>query len=207
LTDPIPALRVRDLEVVYQRGGEPAAQGVSFELGAGEGLLITGDHGAGKTSVLRALLGLVRATGVIELLGGRPGDIAVQRSVGYAPEGRTFTERHSPLEIVGVVSAIRVGRRSGDVVDDALERAGVPPDRRNARGLDVEEIRRTAMACAIAADPVVLVLDDPWEFAETEREIARARARGATVVVATHDPGGFPALLDRTLTLVDGRPE
>jgi len=207
LTDPIPAVRVRDLEVVYQRGGEPAVQGVSFELGPGEGLLIAGDHGAGKTSVLRALLGLVRAAGQIELLGGRPGDIDVQRRVGYTPEGRTFTQRHNPREIVGVVTAIRVGRRARDVVEDALERAGVPPDRRDARGLDVEEIRRTAIACAIAANPEVLVLDDPWEFVETEREITRARARGAAVVVATHDPGGFPALLGRTLTLVDGRPE
>jgi ABC-type multidrug transport system ATPase subunit len=197
---------VRDLEVGYQRGAEPAVHGVSFDLATGEGLLITGDRGSGKTSVLRALLGLVRATGEIELLGGHPGDVALQRRVGYAPEGRTFAERHSPRQIVAIVSAIRVGRSARDVVEDALDRAGLPADRRDARSLEIEDIRRTAMACAIAADPEVLVLDDPWEFVETEREITRARARGAAVVVATHDPGGFPALLGRTLTLVDGHP-
>lgn len=199
-------MRVRDLEVVYQRGGEPAVHGVSFDLGAGEGLLITGDRGSGKTSVLRALLGLVQPTGVVELLGGRPGDIALQQRVGYAPEGRTFDERHSPREIVGLVCAIRLGRGSRDIAEDALERAGLPVDRRGARDLQIEDTRRVAMACAIAADPEVLILDDPWEFVETEREIARARARGAAVVVATHEPGGFPILLGRTLTLVDGHP-
>ena len=199
-------MRVRDLEVVYQRGGEPAVHGVSFDLGIGEGLLITGDRGSGKTSVLRALLGLVGAAGVVEILCGRPGAIPVQRRVGYAPEGRTFAERHSPREIVRIVSAIRIGRGSRDVAEDALERAGLPADRRDVRSLEIEEIRRVAMACAIAADPEVLVLDDPWEFVETEREITRARARGAAVVVATHEPGGLPTLLGRTLNLVDGHP-
>jgi ABC-type multidrug transport system ATPase subunit len=105
------------------------------------------------------------------------------------------------------VSAIRTGRRAADVAEDALTRAGLPEERRGTRTLEIEEVRRTALACALAADPQLLVLDDPWEFVETEQEIARARGRGAAVIVASHEPGGFPAMLGRTLMLKEGRPE
>lgn len=181
-------------------------QGVSFDLAGGEGLVLAGDRGSGKSSVLRALLGLTGSTGEIVVLGGHPGDIAVQQRIGYAPEGRAFLERHTPREIVRLVSAIRIGRAAADVAEDALARAGLPAERRAVRALEVEEVRRTALACALAGDPQLLVLDDPWEFVETERELARARERGAAVIVATHDPGGFPATLGRTIALVDGRP-
>ena len=195
---------MRDLEVVYQRGGEPAATAVAFTLSPGDGLLLTGDHGAGKTSVLRAVLGLVVATGEITVLGAPPGSHEVTARVGYGPQGRTFLERHTPHEIVRVVTGLRTGRPASDVANDAMERAGIVTRRRDARTVDVEDIRRVALACAIAADPALIVLDDPWEFPETIAEIERARARGAAVLVATDEPGGFTDLLGRTITLVNG---
>lgn len=194
---------VRDLGVVYQRGGEPAVDGVSFELRRGDGLLIAGDPGAGKTSVLRALMGLVVASGDVTVFGHAPGDPALAGRIGYGPQGRTFTEAHSPRAIVRLVGRIR-GIRDAAAGDDALERAGIPPGRRDSRALDMEELRRVALACALAGDPDLLVLDDPWEFPETVAEIARARERGAAVLAASHDPGGLPDLLGRTITLVNG---
>ncbi len=204
MTDGPPALAVRDLEVVYQRGGEPACRDVVLTLGTGDGLLLTGDHGAGKTSVLRAVLGLVIASGEILVFGQPPGTPGLARRIGYGPQGRTFPEHHSPSEVVGLITALRIGRPAPALADAALERCGLPSTRRDARTLDVEEVRRVALACAIAADPDLIVLDDPWEFSETHAEIERARARGAAVLVATDEPGSFAARLDRTLTLVAG---
>lgn len=199
-------LAVRGLEVVYQRGGEPAASAVAFALDTGAGLLLTGEHGAGKTSVLRAILGLVVATGDVALFGSPRGTAEVMGRVGYGPQGRMFLERHTPREIVGLVTALRTGRPDPDVADEAIERAEIPSQKRDARTLDVEEIRRVALACAISADPELIVLDDPWEFPETFAEIERARARGAAVLVATDEPGRFGTLLGRIITLVDGVP-
>lgn len=206
MTEVTPALAVRELEVVYQRGGEPAARDVTFTLDAGAGLVLAGDHGAGKTSVLRAILGLTVATGEIALFGASPGTPAVTARVGYGPQGRTFLEGHTPRQIVRLITALRTGRPAPDVADEALERAGFPSERRDARTLDVEDVRRVALACAIAADPALIVLDDPWEFPETFAQIEHARTRGAAVLVATDEPGGFAALLGRTITLVDGVP-
>lgn len=202
-----PVVDVRDLEVVYQRGGEPAVTGLSFTLGAGESVLVTGEHGAGKTSVLRAILGLAVPNGELSVFGHRPGSPEALRRVGYGPQGRTFTEGHSPVELLDLVVQLRLGRRAPDVVTQALDRSGLTTEQHRIRTTDSEDVRRIALACAIAADPDLLVLDDPWEFPETAVEIERARARGAAILVATDDPGGFATLLGRTIALVDGVPQ
>ncbi len=191
-----------DLEVVYQRGAEPAVSGISFALDAGDGLLFTGGHGSGKTSVLRALLGLVVASGHIEVLGSHPGDLRNAPRIGYAPQGRAYRETLTPHEIVTTVVTLRFGRRDESVVSAALDGAGIPTERYKARDLGVEETNRLALACAIAGDPDVLVLDDPWEFPETVAAIDRTRARGGIVVGASHEPGGLPDLFGRVIELI-----
>ena len=74
--------------------------------------------------------------------------------------------------------------------EDALERAGLGlvARWRTAR-LDAEGWRRLSLAMAVAGDPELVVLDDPWLFPETFREIAAARARGAAVLAASSRAG------------------
>ncbi len=192
----------RDVEIVYQRGGDLAVRGLTLSVGAGEGLLLTGEHGAGKTTFLRGLLGLMNYSGEIRVFGSElPG--TANRRIGYGPQGRTFLGRLRPQELVATVAALRTPTTDASVTE-ALTRAGLPTNRHGARTLEVDELRRVALACAIVGDPALVILDDPWEFVETHEEIARARSRGAAVIVATHDPGGFPARLGRTVTLEAG---
>lgn len=107
-------------------------------------------------------------------------------------------------EALGLVAALRGVPRS-EVVP-TLERCGIATAvGRRIHALEPEEVRRLSLACALIGDPEGIVLDDPWEFPETVAALARALDRGATVLVASPDPGGFPALLGRTLTLIDGR--
>ncbi len=199
------SLVVEELRVQYQRGAQPAIDGVTFRLAPGEGLLLAGERGSGKSSVLRALAGLVRFAGHVSVGGAFPGTPGASARVGYAPQGKSFPDRLTPREIVRLVAQLRGGAVPAGVVDDALDGAGVPAERRRSPTADVEVARRVALACALVGAPDVLLLDDPWEFPETEAAIAAVRARGGTVLAASHDPGNLPALLGRTLTLVDGR--
>jgi ABC-type branched-subunit amino acid transport system ATPase component len=88
----------------------------------------------------------------------------------------------------------------------AIEEAGVEHPDTRVESLEVEDVRRTSLACALIGEPDLLVLDDPWEFPETTAAIRRAMARGAAVLAASKDPGGLPALLGASMHLVDGAP-
>jgi len=204
LTDPRPGIEVDGLEVVYQRGAEPAVTGLGLQLAAGQGLLVTGRRGSGKTSVLRALLGLVRASGVIEVHGRRPEDPALAAEVGYGPQGRAFPEGVSPRRLLATVVRLRLGRADDGAVETALRDCGLAADRWTSGDLDVEQLRRVSLACAIAGEPRSIMLDDPWEFSETYAAIERCLAAGGVAVVATHDPGGFPTILAQSIELEGG---
>ncbi|MEW6581267.1 MAG: ATP-binding cassette domain-containing protein [Actinomycetota bacterium] len=197
------AVRVRDLEVRYARGGEPAVGGVSFEASPGDVVLLTGPAGCGKSTVLHALLGLAPAAGEVSVLGRPPGAPDVLRRVGYAPQGRPVDRRLTARETARLVAAAR-GLPAGEA-DAALERLGVAQPQRLAGRLDPEEMRRLTLALADMGAPDLVVLDDPWEMPETVEVIDRARGRGATVLVAIAEPGGLAGSATRTLQLVGGR--
>ncbi len=194
---------VTGLTVRYQGTSEPAITDISCDVPPGGGLCVTGPEGAGKTTLIRALVGLVPpGRGTISIMGGSPQLPAIRRQVGYGPERMPFPRAMRVRDAVRLVGAIRGTAEDPDI---ALERAGLPTgDRRVIATLDLGEVRRVSLACAITGGPRVLVLDDPWEYPETVEVIRSARADGVAVVVGTPDPGGLPALLGATLTLVDG---
>jgi ABC-type multidrug transport system ATPase subunit len=185
------------LEVRYHGGPDPAVSGVSLRLAPGEGLLVCGPRGAGKTSLLRGLLGLVP----------RGGEVTVPDAVGYGPQGGGFASGLRVAEVAALVAAVRGARRPRADAERALAGAGLQyVGRWPTRRLDAEGSRRLSLALAIAGDPPLVVLDDPWVLSETLREIARARQRGAAVLAASARPAGLAPALGRRLDLADGRP-
>jgi ABC-type multidrug transport system ATPase subunit len=169
--------------------------------------VVAGEAGAGKTSLLRALLGLAPSAGRARVLGAPPGAPAALRRVGYGPQGREFAGAGRARELVRLLARVRGLAAPDAAAEDALERAGLDAGaRRAAVAAGPEQARRVSLACGVLGDPDLLLLDDPWELPETLAEVARARARGAAVVVTARDPAPFAAALGRTLTLVDGVP-
>lgn len=196
---------VSELTVRYQGTAEPAIANISCEVRPGTGLCVTGPEGAGKSTLLRALVGLVPPLrGSVSVLGGSPQMPALRTQIGYAPDRLPFPRGLRVSDAVRLVGAIR---GVTDAPALALEQVGLPPhDRRIIWALELGEVRRVSLACAITGSPRALILDDPWEYPETVDVIRRALADGVTVVVGTLDPGGFPKLLGATLTLAEGAP-
>lgn len=197
-------IRARAIEVRYQRGGALAVNGVNIDLRCGAGLLITGDRGAGKSSVLRAVLGLAGPGGDITVLGAPAGDPPTLRRIGWAPQAWPFSFGLRGREVVRMVAELG-GHTAADADRMIDEMAVENPDAR-VEALEMEDVRRICMACALIGDPDLLVLDDPWEFPETTDAIRRAMARGAAVLAASSDPGGLPALLGASIHLTEGSP-
>ena len=180
---------------------------------AAETVALVGPSGAGKTSVLRAIAGLLRPERGRVALGGETW-LDTARGVDLPPErrrvGLVFQE-YALFPHLSVRANVAFGGR--DRVDELLERFGIAglADARPGE-LSGGERQRVALARALARDPGVLLLDEPLSAldAHTRAQRARGAARAAAelglpTVIVTHDFEDATSLADRVGVLVDGR--
>ena len=199
------SIAAEGVDVRYHGGPEPAVRDVSFALLPGDGLMVSGPAGAGKTSLLRGILGLVAHRGRLEVLGDAPGGPHARARSGYGPQGTGFAAGLTVGETARLTACLRGGGPAEGAA--ALDAAGLSyvAGWRTSR-LDAEGWRRLSLAVAIAGDPDLVVLDDPWVLTETIAAIRAARDRGATVVVAARRPAGLAPVLGRRIALREGVP-
>jgi molybdate transport system ATP-binding protein len=196
----IPALEV---DVTIPVGREHAAVQAHFTLPEGI-LVIFGPSGTGKTLTVRAVAGLVAATGTIrvggETLLDAEADVNVapeHRRVGYVPQHAALFPHLSARDNVAFGLRVRGSRNdSGSLAERWLERLGVShlADRMPVR-LSGGESQRVALARALAPDPRVVLLDEPFNSLDltTRREMRRVvrqvqEASGVPMVFVTHSP-------------------
>jgi peptide/nickel transport system ATP-binding protein len=224
---PPPLLSVRELTVALPAGGRyrPAVDRVSFELAAGECLAVVGESGCGKTMLGRALAGLppeeARLSGEI-LFEGEPRPLSGRRAGGRGI-GLVLQDPAAALDPVRTIgSQIREGAR-------AAGRKGAAPSPRDLLAAlalaDPERIlaehphrlsggqkQRACLAAALAAQPRLLVLDEPTTALDTTvaAELTALlgglrRERGLALLWITHDLALAASVADRVLVLYAGR--
>jgi len=210
-------IAVRNLRVAY--GKVVALADVSLSVEEGEIVTLIGANGAGKSSLLRALMGLVPiAGGEIELAGkrinGRRTHEMIALGVAYVPEGRGTLRQLTVRENL-VLGAF--GRRRGDDVGsalrDVLERFPMLAERidQTAGTLSGGQQQMLVIARALMARPRLLLLDEPSLglaplIARTIFEtIADLRAQGVTVLLVEQNAHAALALAGRAYVLEMGR--
>lgn len=161
-----PLLSVHGLKVAY--GGIHAVRGIDFEVAEGELVCLIGANGAGKSSALKGLLGLVHHSGQMEFQGERLRGVAthdiVARGLALVPEGRGIFGRLTVAENLDMGAYLR-NDRSGIAAD--LDRIyGLFPrlaERRSQLGgtLSGGEQQMLALARALMGRPRLLLLDEP----------------------------------------------
>ncbi|HXG72197.1 MAG TPA: ABC transporter ATP-binding protein, partial [Gemmatimonadaceae bacterium] len=193
--------------------------GISLEVARGERLALVGPSGAGKTTLLRAVAGLQSITAGTIHVGGRdvtrfPPEqrdavylhqtpvlfphLSVERNVRFPLSVRGAPRSESDAKVARALTAVQLG----------------PLAQRMPHQLSGGERQRAALARAMAADPRVLLLDeplgalDPSLRAEVREAIGRLHAELPTsMVIVTHDLDDAALLADRVAVLLDGRIE
>jgi energy-coupling factor transport system ATP-binding protein len=203
---PRPAvLEVCDLDV--PRGDRPVLRGASLTVGDGEVVALMAPSGAGKSTLLRAMAGLEPATAGRVLVDGQ--DVTDLRAeqrfpqlalVVQDPARHLLTERVRDEVAFGLAADAPGIERALAALDLAAH------SQRHPRDLSVGERERVVLAACLAAEPSVLLLDEPTRGMDPARRAALAALlRGRTALIATHDSGFAAAAADRVLHLLDGR--
>ncbi|AYY13871.1 ABC transporter ATP-binding protein [Actinobacteria bacterium YIM 96077] len=205
-------LVVDGLNVYYDR--VHVLQDVGFEVGA-EPVAMVGRNGMGKTTLAKALLGLVPAAsgsvrfGGQELLGASPYKI-VKAGIGYVPQGRRIWPSLSTHEHLVMVGAKAGSRWTVDTVYDVFPRLA---ERRDVSGANLSggEQQMLAIARALLTNPRLLVMDEPSEglapaivehLASTLRSLVD---EGQSVFLVEQNLRFATELGDHILVMVNGR--
>ncbi|MDK3256785.1 metal ABC transporter ATP-binding protein [Blastococcus capsensis] len=217
-------IHLRDATIGY--GDVPIVRGADLTVGPGEAVAVLGSNGSGKTTLARGLLGLAAVLGGdVELLGAPVGRLShrppAQRGrVGYVPQRHSVTGAvpATVREVVGVGRLAHLGlfRRLGAAdraaVTDAVAAVGLA-DRLDdpVAALSGGQQRRVLVARALAAEPELLIMDEPTAGVDAASQealagvLARVSSGGTTLVVVTHETAPLAGVLTRAVVVDHGR--
>ncbi|MGH9382605.1 MAG: ATP-binding cassette domain-containing protein [Thermoanaerobaculia bacterium] len=214
------ALRTLAVSVVY--GDRTVAlHEVDVEVRGGETLALIGESGSGKTTLLRLFNRLIEPTSGEVRVGGRKVDeldlVELRRATGYVPQDGGLMPHWTVRRNVELVPRL-LGwdeKRRRTRVDEVLTGIGLDPDRHGRRypaELSGGQRQRVAFARALAAEPSVLLLDEPFGALDALTKLELQREFGSwtegsvcTVLLVTHDLAEAFRLADQVGVLRHGR--
>ncbi len=211
-------ISVQNVSKTYGRLGRAtrALDGVSLQVRRGETLGLIGPNGAGKTTLLSCLLGFLRPdSGRISIEGREVDDLWVRARTGYMPERLGFDRDLSGADFLAFHWRLAGGDPARAAAEAAaaadrvgLDRAALPKKLRTySRGM----LQRIGVAQATLGNPDLLFLDepasgtDPLGVAIVRDRILEAKARGATIVLNSHQLPEVERVCDRVVFIDHGR--
>lgn len=182
-------------------GKHPVVEGVMLDMHPGELLVLIGTNGSGKSTLLKTLAGLIHPVhGDLHVLGQHAGQLPTR--VAYLPQ-HPVSSHTLPLQVRDVVTMgrfahlglfKRTSSSDRDIVSSAMQRTGIEAQaNKPIRDLSGGQQQRTHLAQVLAREAEILLLDEPTAGLDINGRklvaelIAAERARGVTVVMATHE--------------------
>jgi branched-chain amino acid transport system ATP-binding protein len=209
-------LTVLGLEAGY--GASQVLFDVSLTIGAGEVVTLLGRNGMGKTTTVRAIMGLNRPTGGKMAFGGTPiaglpPESIARRGLGLVPEGRQVFPTLTVRENLVATAANRLGRADPWTYERVIALFPRLGERRNqfARTLSGGEQQMLAIGRALMTNPALLILDEATEGlapvirAEIWSTVATLKAAGQSILLIDKTLSALRRLADRHYVLEKGR--
>jgi ABC-2 type transport system ATP-binding protein len=206
-----PLVHIKDFRMDF--GDKTVIRDLSFDVRAGETFGFLGSNGSGKTTTLRALLGIYQPTAGTLHIGGKPFTPRDGARLGYLPEERGLYKKENVLDVM-----VYFGRLKGLDKNHAktwsreyLERVDLA-DKATTRldKLSGGQQQKVQLGVTIMNDPELLILDEPTKgFDPVNRRllmdiIEEQKLAGATVIMVTHQMEEVERLCDRVILLKDG---
>ncbi len=220
-------VEIRDLEVVYNKLNGPVFTGLNLSFQRGEAVLILGPNGGGKTTVIKSIVGLVKPRrGSVSVLGVDPiSNPWIRREIGYVPQVDEINI-YAPITLWDFVLMGRYPRikPGGKISAEDEEKVGEAIKRVALQGreeyrlyeLSGGQLARAMIARALAQDPQIYLLDEPFESIDFRSEdlitdvLLEEAGRGRLVVLTEHhitDVDRFTrAILFNRGVVADGKP-
>lgn len=214
------AIRIEGLVKRFRSGwpGRPPAtvlDGLSLSVREGEIFGFLGPNGSGKTTTIKVLMGLIRATaGTAEIFGKPAGDVQVRRRIGFLPEASYFYDYLTAEEFLtfyGNLSGMgreRLRSRVPYLLDMVgLAEAGTRQLRKFSKGM----LQRVGLAQALIHDPELVILDEPMSGLDpigrkqVRDLILGLRDQGKTVFFSTHIIPDVEMICDRVGVIAKGK--
>jgi ABC-type multidrug transport system ATPase subunit len=199
--------------LIKKYGKTEAVHGVDLCVEPGKVFALMGRNGAGKTSIIRMLLGLTPITkGAASVLGldSKKEHVAIRKRVGYVPEEHHMYRWMKVREIAWFTSSF-YPTWDNALCDSLMERFGLDPNKK-IKELSRGMIAKTALVLALSHRPEVLVLDEPTsgldavirkEFLESVVDVAADEGR--SVLISSHLLNDVERVTDRVALLDHGR--
>ncbi len=194
-------------------GDKTVIDNLSFDIKKGETFGLLGSNGSGKTTILRALLGIYPATEGTLLVDGQKFTPEIGKKIGYLPEERGLYKKEKVIDIMTYFGQLK-GLEHAAAKEWSLEylkRVDLS-DKVKTRldKLSGGQQQKVQLGVTIMNNPEILILDEPTKgFDPVNRRllmdiIDEQKQKGSTVVLITHDMSEVDRLCDRLLLLKDG---
>ena len=195
-------------------GDKTVIKDLSFDVFRGEVFGFLGSNGSGKTTTLRALLGLYQPTAGDLLINGKTYSVDSQVRLGYLPEERGLYKKEKVLDVMLYFGQLKgLSRKEAkDFSMKFLERVNLS-DKANTRldKLSGGQQQKIQLGVTIMGNPELLIMDEPAKgFDPVNRRllmniIEEQRKAGATIIYVTHQMEEVERLCDRLILLKDGQ--
>lgn len=201
-------VEVKDFKMAF--GGKTVIKNLSFNIKHGEIFGLLGSNGSGKTTTIRALLGLYEPTGGELLINGEKftsSDVAV----GYLPEERGLYKKENTIDVMNYFGELKGLKDPKRWSLEYLQRVGLGDKAaEKIEKLSSGQQQKVQLGITIMGNPKLLILDEPTKgFDPVNRRllmdiIEERHKKGASILLITHYMEEVERLCDRALLLKDG---
>ena len=205
-------ISIKDFELSF--GSKKIIHGLNFEVKKGEIFGFLGSNGSGKTTTIRALLGIYQADSGELLINGEEFSPEKFGAIGYLPEERGLYKKEKVIDVMQYFGRLKglSKKEAQEFSKKYLKHVGLE-DKAN---LNIDKLsggqqQKIQLGITIMGKPDLLILDEPTKgFDPVNRQllmdiIAEENARGATIVMVTHQMEEVERICNRALLLKDGK--